>query len=194
MHIVFILSFTELILLNLFIVKFSKKAEITARFSEDTLNQQILSIDNEFKNGKLTKKEAENQKIEVLKEAQKLTKTAKILKILKFLVLTVSFCAGLLTVPLFFFFNAKVMQKLRKYTIIKVMEVKMSYEVLEKQIRALPEEALEDVSNYLDKISLIYQSKQSVDFSFVDNIFGTLNDSEADELRSCCGLKFRENA
>lgn len=69
----------------------------------------------------------------------------------------------------------------------------MSYEVLEKQIRALPEEALEDVSNYLDKISLIYQSKQSVDFSFVDNIFGTLNDSEADELRSCCGLKFREN-
>ena len=103
MHIVFILSFTELILLNLFIVKFSKKAEITARFSEDTLNQQILSIDNEFKNGKLTKKEAENQKIEVLKEAQKLTKTAKILKILKFLVLTVSFCAGLLTVPLFLF-------------------------------------------------------------------------------------------
>lgn len=100
MHIVFILSFTELILLNLFIVKFSKKAEITARFSEDTLNQQILSIDNEFKNGKLTKKESENQKIEVLKEAQKLTKTAKILKILKFLVLTVSFCAGLLTVPL----------------------------------------------------------------------------------------------
>ena len=70
----------------------------------------------------------------------------------------------------------------------------MSYEVLEKQIRALPEEALEDVSNYLDKISLIYQSKQSVDFSFVDNIFGTLNDSEADEFRSCCGLKFRENA
>lgn len=103
MHIVFILSFTELILLNLFIVKFSKKAEITARFSEDTLNQQILSIDNEFKNGKLTKKEAENQKIEVLKEAQKLTKTAKNLKILKFLVLTVSFCAGLLTVPLFLF-------------------------------------------------------------------------------------------
>ena len=85
------------------------------------------------------------------------------------------------------------MQKLRKYTIIKVMEVKMSYEVLEKQIRALPEEALEDVSHYLDKISLIYQSKQSVDFSFVDNIFGTLNESEADELRSCCGLKFREN-
>ena len=64
---------------------------------------------------------------------------------------------------------------------------------MEKQIRALPEEALEDVSHYLDKISLIYQSKQSVDFSFVDNIFGTLNDSEADELRSCCGLKFREN-
>ena len=103
MHIVFILSFTELILLNLFIVKFSKKAEITARFSEDTLNQQILSIDNEFKNGKLTKKEAENQKIEVLKEAQRLATTGKILKSLEFLGLTVSLCAGLLTVPLFLF-------------------------------------------------------------------------------------------
>ncbi len=102
MHL-FRIALITLILLNLFIVKFSKKAEITARFSEDTLNQQILSIDNEFKNGKLTKKEAENQKIEVLKEAQKLTKTAKILKILKFVVLTVSFCAGLLTVPLFLF-------------------------------------------------------------------------------------------
>lgn len=70
----------------------------------------------------------------------------------------------------------------------------MSYEVLEKQIRALPAEALEDVSIYLDKIGLIYQSKKDVDFSFVDNIFGTLSDSEADEMRSCCGLKFRENA
>ncbi len=69
----------------------------------------------------------------------------------------------------------------------------MSYEVLEKQIRALPEEALEDVSIYLNKISLIYQSKSSIDFSFVDNIFGTLSDSEADEMRSCCGLKFTNN-
>ena len=70
----------------------------------------------------------------------------------------------------------------------------MSYDVLEKQIRALPEEALEEVSAYLEKIGNIYQSKQIVDFSFVDNIFGTLSDAEADELRSCCGLKFRENA
>lgn len=70
----------------------------------------------------------------------------------------------------------------------------MSYDVLEKQIRALPEEALEEVSAYLDKIGSIYQAKQAVDFSFVDNIFGTLSDEEADELRSCCGLKFRENA
>lgn len=70
----------------------------------------------------------------------------------------------------------------------------MSYDVLEKQIRALPEEALEEVSAYLEKIGNIYQTKQTVDFSFVDNIFGTLSDAEADELRSCCGLKFRENA
>ncbi len=70
----------------------------------------------------------------------------------------------------------------------------MSYDVLEKQIRALPEEALEEVSAYLDRIGSIYQAKQTVDFSFVDNIFGTLSDEEANELRSCCGLKFRENA
>ena len=70
----------------------------------------------------------------------------------------------------------------------------MSYEVLEKQIRALPEDALEEVSIYLAKIGEIYRAKKSIDFSFVDNIFGTLSDSEADELRSCCGLKFRENA
>jgi hypothetical protein len=70
----------------------------------------------------------------------------------------------------------------------------MSYEVLEKQIRELPETALEEVSQYLDKIGSIYRAKQDVDFSFVDNIFGTLNDAEADELRSSCGLKFRENA
>ena len=36
--------------------------------------------------------------------------------------------------------------------------------------------------------------RQNVDFSFVDNIFGTLSDSEADELRSCCALKFKGNA
>lgn len=70
----------------------------------------------------------------------------------------------------------------------------MSYEVLERQIRALPEEALEDVSIYLDKIGKIYRANKAVDFSFVDDIFGTLSDSEADALRSCCGLTFREDA
>lgn len=68
----------------------------------------------------------------------------------------------------------------------------MSYDVLEKQIKTLPEAALEEVSRYIDKIREIYQTKQNVDFSFVDNIFGTLNDAEADELRASCGLKFRE--
>ena len=70
----------------------------------------------------------------------------------------------------------------------------MSYEMIIEKIKTLPETALEEVSIYLDKIGNIYQSRQTVDFSFVDNIFGTLNDSEADELRSSCGLKFRENA
>lgn len=69
----------------------------------------------------------------------------------------------------------------------------MSYEVLEKQIKALPEEALDEVSAYVEKLSNVYESKKNIDFSFVDDIFGTLNDKEADELRLCCGLKFREH-
>jgi hypothetical protein len=68
----------------------------------------------------------------------------------------------------------------------------MSYEALEEQIRTLPQEALEVVSSYITKILNAYQNKDSVDFSFVDNIFGSLSDSEAEELRSCCGLKFKE--
>lgn len=70
----------------------------------------------------------------------------------------------------------------------------MSYEMLMEKVRTLPEKALEEVSLYIDTIVNKYQSRQTIDFSFVDNIFGTLSDSEADELRSCCGLKFRENA
>lgn len=69
----------------------------------------------------------------------------------------------------------------------------MSYEVLEKQIKSLPEEVLDEVSAYVEKLSVVYNSKKNTDFSFVDNIFGTLNDKEADEMRSCCGLKFRES-
>lgn len=68
----------------------------------------------------------------------------------------------------------------------------MSYEALEEQIRTLPQEALEEVSLYIAKLISIYQRKNTVDFSFVDNIFGSLSDSEAEELRSCCGLKFKE--
>lgn len=43
-----------------------------------------------------------------------------------------------------------------------------------------------------EKTDSIYKRKKSVDFSFVDNIFGTLSDAEAEEMRSCCGLKFSE--
>ena len=68
----------------------------------------------------------------------------------------------------------------------------MSYDMVMEKIKTLPETALEEVSLYLDKIGSIYQARKNIDFSFVDNIFGTLNDSEADELRSCCGLKFRK--
>ncbi len=70
----------------------------------------------------------------------------------------------------------------------------MSYEMVVEKLKTLPETALEEVSLYLDAIVSKYQARHTIDFSFVDNIFGTLSDSEADELRSCCGLKFRENA
>ena len=69
----------------------------------------------------------------------------------------------------------------------------MSYEVLERRIKNLPESALEDVSDYIEKMDSIYRSKKKFDFSFVDKIFGTISDSEAEKLRSCCGLKFRES-
>lgn len=69
----------------------------------------------------------------------------------------------------------------------------MPYETVEKQIKELPEEALEEVSVYIEKISGIYKLKKSVDFSFVDNIFGSLSDKEAEYLSANCGLKFREN-
>ena len=69
-----------------------------------------------------------------------------------------------------------------------------SYEVLERKIRDLPESALDDVSVYIEKMDGIYRSGKKFDFSFVDKIFGTISDSEAENLRSCCGLKFREGS
>lgn len=39
----------------------------------------------------------------------------------------------------------------------------MPYEVLEKQIKALPEEAVLEVAHYVDYISSIYKVKQSDD-------------------------------
>lgn len=36
----------------------------------------------------------------------------------------------------------------------------MSYEVLEKQIKSLPEEALADVSAYIEKMDAAYKSKK----------------------------------
>ena len=70
----------------------------------------------------------------------------------------------------------------------------VSYEVLERKIRDLPESALDDVSVYIEKMDGIYRSGKKFDFSFVDKIFGTISDSEAENLRSCCGLKFREGS
>jgi len=101
MHL-FLIALITLILLNFVIAIFSKKAGITARFSEDTLNQQILSIDNELGNGKISESEAEKQKLAISKKNQKLEIAAKRLKIVKFMFLGFILCACLLYVLLFF--------------------------------------------------------------------------------------------
>ena len=102
MHL-FLIALITLILLNFVIAIFSKKAGITARFSEDTLNQQILSIENELGNGKVSESEAERQKLGMLKKNQKLEIAAKRLKTVKFLLLGYFLCACQLYVLLFFF-------------------------------------------------------------------------------------------
>lgn len=102
MHI-FLILLTVLILLDLLIAKFSKKAGITARFFADVLNQQILSIDNELGNGKISESEAEKQRVAILKKNQKLEIAAKRLKTVKFMLLGFILCACLLYVLLFFF-------------------------------------------------------------------------------------------
>ena len=57
----FLVLVSALFLLNLIIIRFSKKAEILAHFSQDTLNQLLISIDNELKSGKISEAEAERR-------------------------------------------------------------------------------------------------------------------------------------
>ena len=102
MHL-FLIALITLILLNFVIAIFSKKVDITARFFADVLNQQILSIDNELGNGKISELEAEKQRLAILKKNQKLEIAAKRLKIVKFMFLRFILCACLLYVLLFFF-------------------------------------------------------------------------------------------
>ena len=102
MHL-FLIALITLILLNLVIAIFSKKVGITARFFADVLNQQILSIDNELGNGKISESEAEKQRLAILKKNQKLEIAAKRLKTVTFLLLGFILCACLLYVLLFFF-------------------------------------------------------------------------------------------
>ena len=102
MHL-FLIALIALSLLNLVIAIFSKKADITARFFADVLNQQILSIDNELGNGKISELEAEKQRLAILKKNQKLEIAAKRLKTAKFMLLGFILCACLLYVLLFFF-------------------------------------------------------------------------------------------
>ena len=102
MHL-FLIALITLILLNFVIAIFRKKVGMTARFSEDTLNQQILSIDNELGNGKISESEAEKQRLAILKKNQKLEIAAKRLKIGKFMFFGFILCACLLYVLLFFF-------------------------------------------------------------------------------------------
>jgi type III secretory pathway component EscV len=92
----FLILIFALLLLNLIIIRFCKKAEISAHFSQDTLNQLLISIDNELKIGKISEAEAENKKQEILNKNLRLIKTAKALRIAKLLFLIISLVVTLL--------------------------------------------------------------------------------------------------
>jgi type III secretory pathway component EscV len=98
----FLILIFALLLLNLIIIRFCKKAEISAHFSQDTLNQLLISIDNELKIGKISEAEAENKKQEILNKNLRLIKTAKVLRNARLTILVVSLCVILLFGLLFF--------------------------------------------------------------------------------------------
>ncbi len=73
----------------------------------------------------------------------------------------------------------------------------MPYEILENAYAALDEMEQKEVVDFVMYLISRKQKKQEEktepDFSFVDNIFGTLSDEEADEMRKHSHLHFKES-
>lgn len=73
----------------------------------------------------------------------------------------------------------------------------MPYAILENAYSTLTEieqkEVVDFVMYLISKRQKKEETPQSPDFSFVDNMFGSLSDEEADELRKSTHLHFKEN-
>ena len=74
----------------------------------------------------------------------------------------------------------------------------MSYEQVAERIKTLPENYLTSIMGFIDllqshdEVEQEKESEKSIDFSFVDDMFGIISDEEADEMRKHCHLKFKE--
>jgi len=74
----------------------------------------------------------------------------------------------------------------------------MSYEILERKIKNVPNEYIEDVVNYIDYICYKYeQSKEKESetekkLEALQSVFGCIDNEQAEILRSCTGLHFKE--
>lgn len=72
----------------------------------------------------------------------------------------------------------------------------MPYTILENAYATLTEveqrEVVDFVMYLISRKQKQTETPQSPDFSFVDNMFGTLSNEEADEMRKCSNLHFKE--
>lgn len=73
----------------------------------------------------------------------------------------------------------------------------MPYKILENAYAALDETEQKEVVDFVLYLISRKQKKQEtnkdIDFSFVENMFGTLSDSEAEEMKRHCHLHFKES-
>jgi len=73
----------------------------------------------------------------------------------------------------------------------------MPYAVLENAYSKLDEfeqkEAIDFILYLVSRKQKKQDEKKEIDFSFVDNLFGTISDEEADEMRENCHLHLKEN-
>lgn len=70
----------------------------------------------------------------------------------------------------------------------------MPFEVLERKIESLPQNARVEIYHYVDYICSIYMKdkKSKKDTSFIDDMFGMMSHDEAEEMREHCHLHFKE--